>query len=115
MSNVPKNIENIIQDVINGINNLLGDRVKKIILYGSYARGDYNKNSDIDIMILTDCNFEEIELYRDVISDFVYDIELETGYIISPVIKNIDKYTSRVNIIPFYRNVEKEGVILLNG
>ena len=34
------------------VNSILGNRIKRIILYGSYARGDYNNNSDVDIMIL---------------------------------------------------------------
>ena len=37
------------------------------------------------------------------------------GIIISPVIKNIEKYNSRINFVPFYKNVEKEVVILENG
>lgn len=109
---MPKNIDKIIQNFIKQVKLLLGDRVKKIILYGSYARGDYNTSSDVDIMILTDFNFEEIEKYRDDISDIAFDIELETGIILSPIIKNIDKYNSRVNIVPFYTNVQKEGVVL---
>ena len=109
---MPKSIENIINEFTNNVKELLGNRVKKIILYGSYARGDYKKNSDIDIMILTDLNFEEIEKYRDEISDIAFDIELDTGIIIFPVIKNIDKYNERVNIVPFFMNVQKEGVVL---
>ncbi len=109
---MPKKINNIVQDFIDKVRNLFGDRVKKIILYGSYARGDYKESSDIDIMILTDFSFEEIEKYRDDISDIAFDIELETGIMLSPIIKNIDKYNARVNIVPFYNNVQKEGVIL---
>ncbi len=109
---MPKSINNIINEFTRKVRELLGDRVKKIILYGSYARGDYKKNSDIDIMILTDFNFEEIEKYRDEVSDIAFDIELEKGIVISPVIKNIDKYNERVNIVPFYMNVQKEGVVL---
>ena len=59
MKKMPQRIENIINEFISGVNNILGKRAKKIILYGSYARGDYNKNSDIDIMILTDLNDDE--------------------------------------------------------
>jgi predicted nucleotidyltransferase len=114
MSNVPKNIENVIQDVINGINNLLGDRVKKIILYGSYARGDYDRNSDIDIMILTDLSEEEIIDKRVEIWDMVYDIGLDNDITISPLLKNIDEYNYWLDTLPFYMNVQKEGVIL-NG
>ena len=112
---MPKNVNKEIQEFINQVRELLGIRLKKIILYGSYARGDYNKHSDVDIMILTDLTFEEIEEYRDKISDIAYDIELSTGIILSPVIKNIEKYNSRINFVPFYKNVEREGVVLVNG
>lgn len=109
---MPKNIRKTINDFIKEVKEMLGDRLKKIILYGSYARGDYTKNSDIDIMILTDFNDKEIEEYRDKISDIAFNIELEKEIYISPIIKNIDKYNARVNVIPFYMNVEKEGVEL---
>ncbi len=77
--------------------------------------GDYDSKSDVDIMILTDLTFEEIEEYRDKVSDIAYDIELETGLVLSPIIKNIDTYNSRINFVPFYKNVQKEGVVLVNG
>lgn len=115
MPNVPINIKDIIDEFIENVNKVLESRVKKIILYGSYARGDYNKQSDVDIMILTDLSFKEIEDYRDKISDIAYDIELDTGIILSPIIKNIEKYNSRVSFVPFYKNVEREGVVLVNG
>ena len=111
---MPKDVNKEIQEFIKQVKELLGIRLKKIILYGSYARGDYNKQSDVDIMILTDLSFEEIEEYRDKISDIAYDIELSTGIVLSPVIKNIEKYNSRINFVPFYKNVEKEGVVLVN-
>ncbi len=112
---MPTNIDKEIQIFIKAITQILGDRLKKVILYGSYARGDYNKHSDVDIMILTDLSDNEIEECRDKISDIAYDIELDTGLILSPVIKNIEKYNSRINYVPFYENVQKEGVVLDNG
>lgn len=105
-------IDKILLAFNNQVKEILGNRLKKIILYGSYARGDYNEKSDVDLMILTDLTFEEIEKYRDDISDIAFDIELKTGIIISPLIKNIDNYNSRINIIPFYKNVQTEGVVL---
>ena len=116
MSNVPANISNIIDEFVKGVNEILGDRVKKIILYGSYARGDYNQSSDIDIMILTDLTDEEIETYRQKIYDYAHDIEWDNNFDIclSPLLKNIDKYNKRINVIPFYMNVQKEGVVI-NG
>lgn len=111
---MPIEIQNIIQDFIYKVKVILGDRLQKIILYGSYARGDFNKSSDIDIMILTDLNEKELEQYKDKIYDIAYDIESENNFEIeiSPLIKNIDKYNARVNIVPFYTNVQREGVVL---
>ncbi len=114
MSKIPENINNIIHEFINGVSNVLGDRLKKIILYGSYARGDFDENSDIDIMILTDLNDSEIVEYSKKIWDYAYDIEADNDFDItlSPLIKNLDKFNYWLEALPFYMNVQKEGVIL---
>ena len=110
MPNIPQSTEKIIQKFIDRVNKLLGKRVKKIILYGSYARGDYNENSDIDIMILTDLTNEEIIEYRELVSNIAFDIEFEV--MISPLVKNIEKFEYWLKALPFYMNVQREGVVL---
>ncbi len=114
MKKIPDDISNIINDFINGVNRILGNRAKKIILYGSYARGDFNKNSDIDIMILTDLSDDEIVEYRKKISEYAYDLEYDNNFNIdlSPLVKNVDKFNYWLEALPFYRNVQKEGVVL---
>ena len=116
MREKPKIIDDAIEKFINSVNELLGMRVKKIVLYGSYARGDFNKDSDIDIMILTDLTDEEIIRYRRSISDIAFDIEMDNNFDIeiNPLLKNIDKFNYWVQALPFYMNVQKEGVVL-NG
>ena len=109
---MPNKIDNILKQFIMETSKMLGNRLKKVILYGSYARGDYNKNSDIDIMILTDLNDNELVEYRIKIRDLACDLELENDIIISPIVRNIEKYNNRINIVPFYMNVQKEGVVL---
>jgi len=76
--------------------------------------GDFNKSSDVDIMILTDLTNKEIEQYRTKIVDCAWELECKNDFEISlsPLIKNIDKYNKRIDVIPFYMNVHKEGVIL---
>ena len=81
-------------------------------MYGSYARGDFDNNSDIDIMILTDFDDNELIQNRMKIRDIACDLELEYDVVISPIVRNIDKYNERINIIPFYINVQREGVAL---
>lgn len=114
MTNIPKDIKNIIEDFTNKVSTLLGSHLKQIILYGSYARGDFNKDSDIDIMILTDLSDNEILEYRNKIYDIAYDIEYDNDFdiAISPLIKNIDKFNYWLQALPFYMNVQKEGVVL---
>ncbi len=114
MKKIPNNIKIIINEFITEVNKILGQRVKKIILYGSYARGDFSKSSDIDIMILTDLSDEEIIEYRTKIWDYAYDIEFDNNFDItlSPLVKNIDKFNYWLEALPFYMNVQKEGVVL---
>ena len=114
MAKVPKNIENAINEFLSGINKILKNRVNKIILYGSYARGDYRKNSDLDIMVLTDLSEEEIVDMRTELWDYSYDIGLDNDIVISALLKNIDDFNYWLDTLPFYMNVQKEGVVL-NG
>ena len=76
--------------------------------------GDFNESSDIDIMILTDLSDDEIVEYRNKIWDYAYDIESDNNFDIdlSPLVKNIDKFNYWLEALPFYMNVQKEGVVL---
>ena len=112
MLNIPNNTQQAISEFVTRIKKILKKEVKKIILYGSYARGDYNNSSDVDIMILTTLNNNQIEEYREAISEVIFDIQIEKDIYISPIIKNIDNYNLRIGFIPFYMNVQKEGVEL---
>ncbi len=87
------------------------DPTATVILYGSFARGDNDQNSDIDLLIL----LEKERLTRDDekrIKYPLYDIEFETGQIISPLVLSKYDWESRHKITPFYENVTNEGVIL---
>ncbi len=83
----------------------------KIILFGSYARGDQNENSDIDILILL--NQQKITPSDEKRIKYpLYDIEFDTGQIISPVILSITDWNTKHKITPFYHNIELDGVWL---
>ena len=56
---MPENIRNIIYRFSQELRRILGDKLTKIIVYGSYARGDFRENSDIDIMILVKMSDED--------------------------------------------------------
>lgn len=112
MDNLPINIQNAINKFVEESKKILGKRIKKIILYGSYARGDYNNSSDIDILVLTD--YKQTQFYAALkkLSSMTYDIELDYNVILVPLINNINNYNDEIDEIPFYMNIQKEGVVL---
>lgn len=82
-----------------------------VILYGSHARGQNKKQSDIDLLILID---NDKVSYSDEqrIKYPLYDLEFETGKIISPLILSRNDWETRHSITPLYSNIKKEGVQL---
>jgi predicted nucleotidyltransferase len=82
-----------------------------VVLYGSYARGDENSDSDFDLLILVDKEkISSADVKR--LAFPLYDIEFETGKIISPLVISRKKWETQHRITPFYKNVQKEGVVL---
>lgn len=110
---MPNNMKKVLNDFIEDVKKILGERLKKIVLYGSYARGDFNKNSDIDLMILTDLNDKEISIYSNKIWELCADIEIDKGIVISPIVRNIENFESWQDVKPFYINIVNEGVVLV--
>ena len=105
-------IGEILKDFTKRIELYFGESLIKVLLYGSYARGDNKENSDIDIMILTTLSDKEITEIENDIYDIAYDFLMDYGVDISVIIKNEDIFKYWLGTLPFYNNVEKEGVVL---
>ena len=82
-----------------------------VILYGSEARGDARPDSDIDLLILLDGNQRDLRR-EDEIAGRLYDIELNSGIVISPMIMLRKQWENRPFKTPFYVNVMNEGIRL---
>ncbi len=82
-----------------------------VILYGSTARGDDDPYSDIDILILVDKEKLTAQDRID-ISYPLYDIEFDTGKLISPLVLTKSDWEKRHRITPFYENVTREGKMI---
>jgi predicted nucleotidyltransferase len=83
----------------------------KVYLYGSRATGNENKYSDWDILILLDTETISSKL-EEKITYPLYDIEFETGEMISPKVYSEKEWFSKYKITPFYKNVMKNGILL---
>lgn len=109
---MPEQIQTILQSYAVQVKEILGDAVRKIILYGSYARGDYTESSDIDMMILTTLKDEDISVVSYQLYDLAFDYQMEYGVDISVIIKNEEQFNYWLGALPFYDNVKREGVIM---
>ena len=62
---MPMTIKTLLADYLAEIQKIYDLHLKSVILYGSYARGDYTPESDVDIMILVDLPDDELDQYAD--------------------------------------------------
>jgi len=109
---MPQTIQTLLLSYLSDLKRIYGSHLKSVILYGSYARGDFNSDSDIDIMLLVDLSDEEIEAFSDKLSELGYEYNVNSGIWMMPIVKNIEHFKHWVAAYPFYSNVQKEGVIL---
>lgn len=82
--------------------------IEKIILYGSVARNEDKKDSDIDILIITRNVDDDLKIEDDIYGK-VFDVLLETGEYLGVHIIPKEHYLTHSDY-PFYINVEKDGV-----
>jgi uncharacterized protein len=82
-----------------------------VILFGSQARGESKEGSDIDLLVLINADKVSYEDEKR-IKYPLYDLEFETGYIISPLVISRSDWERKHSITPFYQSVEREGVLL---
>ena len=103
-------LEKILKTVANEVKTVLMDKLDCVILFGSYARGDYDDESDIDIMILADVDNGDVNKYTRQIYDRIYELEIDFDSVLSLCIVPQDRFYKFKEILPFYRNVDREGV-----
>lgn len=112
---MPVMIRNIICEFAEDMQKLFVNQLSSVVVYGSYARGDYTETSDVDIMLIVKISENEIRNYLDQVSDQAFEYLMKYGIQISPVIKNENHFKYWMDNLPYYRNVKNEGVIVYAG
>lgn len=104
-------LEEIIERIVGFSKETFGDKFKSVILYGSYARGDYDDESDIDIMIMVDMSREELRKHRVEFSEFFSNMNLENGVFLTSKLQSLQYFNEWKNVMPFYQNIIREGIM----
>lgn len=100
----------IIADLCLVMQTIFGAKCKKVMLYGSYARGEQEPYSDMDIMVLVDMDELELRSYDDLVFDRTYDLTVKYGILLSVMTKSETHFLHWVNVLPFYENIRNEGL-----
>ncbi len=99
--------EEIIDRIVDLANSKYPD--SEIYLYGSRARGNARSLSDWDLLVLLNTPNISFNIETKMMDEF-YELELETGAVISPLIYSKTNWNKNHTITPLYENIQKDGV-----
>lgn len=108
--NSNKELMKTVSDLSKELRSIYGDSLDRIMLYGSYARGTQTDESDVDIAVML--NKEPSRKMIDLMTECVVKRELECNKVLSVIDIQTSNYNSWKTRLPFYRNIEKEGITL---
>ena len=105
-------LQKILQKIVQAYQDIYQDNISEIYLYGSYARGDYTNDSDIDIVAIVKGNRLKLQNQLKEIWDISADLELEYDVIVSPTVIPYSEFEDYKKVLPYYSNIAREGVKL---
>ena len=102
----------LLRNYAEAVKKIYGPILSKMVLFGSYARGDYHEDSDVDVMILLDVPPKEERKRLDDVAAITSDFNIEHDVYIMPMLKSAKTFRKWESTDPFFRNVNREGVVL---
>lgn len=104
-----ENLQEVFEKMIPGFQMIFGNVLDKIILYGSVARGTQTGESDVDIAVIVRRYTEDM---HDKMIDLTVDLELEYNKVLSVLLIDYDNFREWEDVLPFYKNIKKDGIML---
>ena len=88
---------------------VFGSDIVEILLYGSYARGDYDSESDIDIAAIVHGERSTLQKKLKIVWDKAADIGFDNDVVVSLTVIPAQEYDEYKSRLPYYRNIAMEG------
>ena len=104
-----ENLQEVFEKMIPGFQTIFGNVLEKVILYGSVARGTQTMESDVDIAVIVRKYTEDM---HDKMIDLTVDMELEYNKVLSVLLIDYDNFREWEDVLPFYKNMKKDGIML---
>jgi len=105
-------LNQITDRVVDAVKDSLGDKLDKVILYGSFARGENDAGSDIDILVLANIPAEDADRLDMQLTHFTSRLGLEHDIVVSLFVKDCETFYRFLPADPFYQNIIRDGVLL---
>ncbi|MCD8120707.1 MAG: nucleotidyltransferase domain-containing protein [Clostridiales bacterium] len=105
-------LNTILNELAKSYRAVYGDNLYKIILYGSYARGDYRDDLDIDVVALVKGSRQELQDDLKTVWERANDLELEYEILVSPTVIPVDEFERYKSDFPYYRHIDTEGILV---
>lgn len=102
-------LNKIIKAMVECYRVVYGRDIVEIVLYGSYARGDFTEGSDIDLVAVVRGSRLELQEKLKAIWDVSAELGLENDIIVSPTVIPYDEFMKYKQSLPYYRNIAEEG------
>lgn len=99
----------VMQRLTQGLSDIFTANLNSVILYGSVARGTETEESDVDIAVIVKPYTKDM---HNRMTDLVVDLELEYDKVLSVLLIDYEKFKEWENVLPFYKNIKKEGITL---
>lgn len=103
-------VAKIVAELRGGIALLFPQNNIEAILFGSYARGDADSESDIDVLFLVDESRQNISSLNWKVGNLAAEFLLDYGVVVSPIVENREYFNANLHLFPFYRSIDSEGV-----
>jgi len=98
-------------EVIQRIKSGIGDKdpLAEVFLFGSRARGDHRTDSDWDVLVITPKEKVTFD-YESALRDPIFDLELESGQVISLLVYSRSDWTRKMTGSPLFSSIKREGI-----